>query len=702
MNLKFDKNNQRFICTTPNSSLFVYFSPIMQFVYPWFLWALAAISIPVIIHLFNFRRYKTVYFSNVKFLKEVQQETTSRNRLKHLLVLAARVLAIIFLVLAFAQPYLPGQKNTSAAGKKAVSIYVDNSFSMNATGSGTNLLDKAKLTAKEIANSYGAADEFQLLTNDFEGKHQRMVSRDEFLSMLQEVELSPTSRNLKDIAQRQSAALYQTGEQNKMVYLLSDFQQHMGTLQPDSAISYNLVPYKADEQANLFIDSAWFNEPVQIFNRTATLMVKVSNSGENAAENVRLSFKLNGQTKSMNELTIQPGSFVVDTFSFLLNQPNWNKAELTISDQPIVFDDSYYLAFNVHEKINVLCINNGVSNKYIDAFFSNKQEFQYTTFAESAFQGDMLNDAQFLVLENLPSISSTLATAANKFCADGGSVALFPAPAAETESYNRLLNSMRANSITGFTEQPQEVSGINMQENVFKDVFDKVPQNMSLPVANKYYTFTTSSATTEAHVLTLKDGASFLSKYSNGTGNFYVCAAPLNKECSDLPVHALFVPLLYKMSIGSLGKNVIATFAGSAERVEVKGTAGSKEAVYKVSGQGIEFIPEQYASGNKVLLGISEQIKKAGFYTVSNNMASETQTIAINFNRKESVLKFFDAFQLQQQYLGNNIHIVNGAGANVASVVSELHRGTSLWKWCIMAALIFLATEILLLRFWKT
>src|SRR5436190_4688502 len=104
----------------------------MQFYYPAFLWALTALAIPVVIHLFNFRRYKTVYFSNVKFLREVKEETTSRSRLKHLLVLASRLLAIAFLIMAFAQPYIPNKSNKFGGGKKYVSVYVDNSFSMNA------------------------------------------------------------------------------------------------------------------------------------------------------------------------------------------------------------------------------------------------------------------------------------------------------------------------------------------------------------------------------------------------------------------------------------------------------------------------------------------------------------------------------------------------------------------------------------------
>ena len=60
----------------------------MQFVHPSFLWALGLLAIPIIIHLFKFRRFKTVYFSNVAFLKQIQQESTNRNKLKHLLVLS--------------------------------------------------------------------------------------------------------------------------------------------------------------------------------------------------------------------------------------------------------------------------------------------------------------------------------------------------------------------------------------------------------------------------------------------------------------------------------------------------------------------------------------------------------------------------------------------------------------------------------------
>ena len=78
----------------------------MSFAYPEFLFALAAISVPIVIHLFNFRRFKKVYFSDIRFLKDVEIETKSRNKLKNLLILLSRILAITFLVMAFAKPVI--------------------------------------------------------------------------------------------------------------------------------------------------------------------------------------------------------------------------------------------------------------------------------------------------------------------------------------------------------------------------------------------------------------------------------------------------------------------------------------------------------------------------------------------------------------------------------------------------------------------
>ena len=167
----------------------------MQFLYPSFLFALAALAIPIILHLFYFRRFKKVYFTNVRFLKEVKEETSARSKLRNLLVLLMRLLAITFLVLAFAQPFIP-QDVEVKKGEKAVSIFVDNSFSMSALSQDVPLLDKAKQRAREIVQAYAVDDRFQILTNDFEGRHQRLVSKEDALGLIDEIEKTPGVKEL--------------------------------------------------------------------------------------------------------------------------------------------------------------------------------------------------------------------------------------------------------------------------------------------------------------------------------------------------------------------------------------------------------------------------------------------------------------------------------------------------------------------------
>nr|MBA3901205.1 BatA domain-containing protein [Bacteroidota bacterium] len=125
----------------------------MKFLFPTFLFALFAIAIPIIIHLFNFRKFKKIYFTNVKFLKEVKQETQSKSKLKHLLVLCTRILAITFLVFAFAQPFIPSENSNAVIGDKVVSVYVDNSFSMQAQSEQGGLFEESRRRAREISDA---------------------------------------------------------------------------------------------------------------------------------------------------------------------------------------------------------------------------------------------------------------------------------------------------------------------------------------------------------------------------------------------------------------------------------------------------------------------------------------------------------------------------------------------------------------------
>ena len=132
---------------------------------PQILYALLALAIPIIIHLFNFRKHEKVYFSSIRFLEEIKTQNKKKRNIKNLLILLSRIFALLFLILAFAKPYIPNENNSDE--KNNIFIYIDNSFSMNAISEDGRLLDIAKNTSNDVINTFPKTTKFYLLTNDF-------------------------------------------------------------------------------------------------------------------------------------------------------------------------------------------------------------------------------------------------------------------------------------------------------------------------------------------------------------------------------------------------------------------------------------------------------------------------------------------------------------------------------------------------------
>jgi len=675
----------------------------MQFLYPTFLFALAALAIPIILHLFYFRRFKKVYFTNVKFLREVKEETSARSKLRNLLVLLMRLLAITFLVLAFAQPFIP-QDAEVKQGRKAVSVFVDNSFSMTALSQEAPLVERAKQRAREIVNAYGVEDEFQVLTNDFEGRHQRLVSKEDALGLIDEIEISPATRNLSTVLTRQQQAL-NTGQADiQTAYLISDFQENTVDLETfqDTTLEVNLVPLQAVQERNVAVDSAWFEAPVQMLNQTNSLLVSVRNYSDEEADNVRVSIRYEGQTKPVGTMTIPARSAVVDTVPITILRTGWHDAELTITDYPVQFDDKYYFSFNVAEVIRVLIINEGSQNRYLEAAFNGIPNFEAISQSRQNLDYSNFGSYQMIVLNDLQSISSGLASDLNEYVNSGGNVLVFPDRNADLPSYANFLNSFPANEYATFEQQERNVGSVNTEEFVFGDVFENQSANLRLPTTTGNFQFNRANASREEQLLTYRDGNAFLSKFEVGQGNLYVCAAPLNEEYSNLAQSGeIFIPMLYKMAISSNRARQIAYTIGRDEVIEADHFVNSTDMVYKLRGESGEFIPEQRIIGSKAFLGIGNQVLEAGFYDLFLTQDTILAEYAFNFDRKESALDYIPADELDDR-VSANINVLDVMEETVLTArIEERSQGIVLWRWCLILALLFLAAEVLLLRFWR-
>ena len=677
----------------------------MQFLYPSFLWALLALAIPIIIHLFYFRRFKKVYFTNVKFLKEVKEETSARRKLKNLLVLLMRLAAIAMLVLAFAQPFIP-QNVAVQKGDKSVSIFIDNSFSMNALSQDVPLIEKAKQRAREVVNAYAVEDRFQILTNDFEGRHQRLVSKEDALTLIDEIKPTPSVKEISKTLTRQLQALNTSNLENKSAYIISDFQKNITDFQnfSDTTMEVNLIPLQSVQEKNISIDTAYFDSPVQMLNQTNTLVIRVRNYSDEAAENVRLSLRHEGQTKPVGTLTIPARSSKTDTINITVLRTGWHEAELSITDYPVQFDDTYFFSFNVAKEINTLVINEAQGNKYLDAAFGGISYFKVTNQPSRSLDYAKFPTYQLIVMNGLTNISSGLASELQQYVRSGGNLLVFPGVNANINNYKSFLHDFPANELVNLEREEHKVSDVNTEEFIFKDVFENKTSRLKLPVTKANYKLTNYGGRGEERLLSYRNGSPFLSKYRKEQGNLYLCAAPLDEEYSNLVRNAeIFVPMLYKMAISTAKDIRIAYTIGKDDVLESSNLfSGTGEMVYKLKGKSEEFIPEQRVVGSKVILGVNNQISEAGFYNLFLNPEETLDKFAFNFDRKESNLDYYNQTDLEE-VVGNQAQIIEGTNAvDLTQVIGERSRGIVLWRWFVIAALAFLVLETLLLRLWKT
>jgi len=609
------------------------------------------------------------------------------------------------LVFAFAQPFIPVDTAVKK-GQKSVSLFVDNSFSMNALSEDVPLIEKGKQRAREIIKAHNDEDEFQILTNDFEGRHQRMVSKEDALALVDEIKTSPSVRALSNVVARQKQVLNAPDADNNIHYLISDFQKNITDIQnySDTTGEVNLVPLQSVQEKNISVDSCWFDAPVQMVNQTNKLVIRVRNHSDTPADNLRLSLQYDGQEKPVGTLSIPANSYVIDTVALTIQRTGWHEAKIAVTDYPVQFDDHYFFSFNVAEVIKVLSINEVQANKYLNAAFTGVPYFSIDNKGSQNLDYSQFSSYQMIVLNELNAISSGLAFELNQYTKNGGNLLVFPSRNANIATYKGFLNAFQANQLVALEQQEKEVGRVNYEEFVFKDVFEGRRANVKLPVTQVNYKLTTFGRSKEEKLLTYRDGTSFLSKYRFDKGNLYLCAAPLEENYSNLVKNGeIFIPMLYKMAISTAKSQRIAYTIGKDDFLEADNQqlTGGNETVYKLKGTAEEFIPEQTKIGAKIILGVYDQVKTSGYYDLFLEEGETKAKYAFNYDRKESKLDYWNEADLATE-IGPNVTVLTAnSDTDYEQLIGERNQGIPLWRWAVIAALVFLGIEGLLLRFWK-
>jgi hypothetical protein len=553
-----------------------------------------------------------------------------------------------------------------------------------------------------------------ITTNEFEGRHQRWVSREEFLQLIDEIQATPAVRTISEVTGRQNESFIDAPGQAKISYLISDFQLTMADFEhvaSDSLVTVWLVPLQAVRTENLYIDSCWFVSPVHQLNQGVKLIARIVNDSETNYEKVPLKLSVNGKQKTLASFNIQPGTFHDVELPFTNYEEGIQSGTLEISDYPVIFDDQMFLTYNVAGSIPVLSINGQEESPYLNSLFGKDSAFLFVNNSLKNIDYNRLRDYELVILNELDELSSGLTQELTVYLENDGTILIIPSPKADIASFRDFLSSVGSNYYTGFVTEETRVTALDLKNPVFADVFEKTGvsdhnlENTDLPAVKAFYDISRQLQSSQMVVMSMLNGKAFLTRESSGNGQVFLLAVPLEEPFSNFARHAVFVPALYRIALLSAASDPLYYIIGRDSKIELSNTyinGDNTLRIASVSGD-FEFIPGQQNLNKKLNLRIYNQIQKAGNYKLLKN--NETlKGLSFNYNRKESAMKFAgqsDLEELVRRYSVDNVKILADKGKPLSETIKDMNQGTRLWKLFIILALVFLAIEIFLLRVWN-
>ena len=664
----------------------------MEFIYPQFLYALALIAIPILIHLFNFRKFKTVPFSNVTFLKSVKEKTKSQSQLKHLLILFSRILTIAFIVLAFSQPYISFDENQTKTGKQAVSIFVDNSFSMDGENESGRLLQSAIQKAQSIVESYSANTDFYIINNTLQSKHQRKQGKEEALNSLNGISSTPFTPKLSQVFNRQKQALEKSEAEQKDLYLISDFQESIFDINlkdEDSLLSIRLLPLNAYQYNNVFVDSCWLNTPNPRQQSNLTLYARLKSSMAEEKE-VSISLEIDGQ-----QLAIANSKFINETIielNFSCENTGWYNGKLNVQDYPITFDDELFFSFEIKDQIEVCHVYDNSPHVSLKQLFEKDATFNYTTQNISQLNFDQLQNSALLILDGIKELSSGLQQSIRSGLNKGQSILIFPSEEINLESYKQFCAAFSIDYYESLIDESVNINLIVLEHNLFQGVFEKTSDRMSFPEIERFFSISQLNNTNANPIVLFDNKRSFLNEYAISNGKLYLSSVGLDDSFSNLSKHALFVPLTYNIASYSGGSQRLFYSIGQ-DKIPFNGSSFSYP--LKLKKDNFEYIP----NSSKSNLFLDDQLIEAGHYAIYDNENTLCGQLAFNFNRLESQLQMVESSTLKQlSQRHENIILLDELPERLDQYLQQLNTGWPLWIYAIIAALLFLFIETLLLR----
>ncbi len=655
-----------------------------------------------------------------------------RVRVKQILLLILRMLAIACLALAFARPTLLGGLG-GVLGKRAnssMAIVIDNSRSMQLRDAQGEYLDQAKELATALVEQTTGGDEiFIITTAQSELQATPYSLKNLAVDAVSDVTIQPAGSQLSAAWTKAAERLADASNLNKEIYLISDLQKKTFTDTTQSLASGDirtyLVPVGTRQHNNIAITDVEIVSRIIEVGQPVRLEATLVNYGEEVVEGYVASIFLDGERVAQASADLDPRIPKKLSFTATPQRRGWLSGVVQIEDDAFGSDNIRHFTLNVPEERQLLLVQGeGQQTDFLELALSpeltrGRVAFQVEKIAESALPMKRLGTYDAVVLVGVRSLSSGEITTLREYIAGGGGVLFFPGEGGIAQDYNGLFTALQGGQFSGFSgsltgqQRVASFDRIDLEHPLFEGVFDKQQgfrQQITVEDPLLYHTMNyTPSNGAENTLITLSNGFPFLQEIRFDRGGLLLLGVAPDPRWSDLPQRGLFIPLIYRcMYYLSSGESIAGDdfIIGRPGEIRIAGLPETASARL-ISPEGEEFVPEQRNLLGATLLQLDNTNETPGIYDVMNG-EQQVRRIAMNLDIEESdlaKLSSVEAAEHLEKTASGDVRLLDTAAAGGVSrameSLQEERSGIELWNVFLLLALIFLIAEMLVAKQWK-
>jgi hypothetical protein len=603
----------------------------MGFLAPWFLAGVAAVGLPIWIHLLKRHRTDPRLFPSLMLFEKREQSSVKHRRLEYLLLFALRALMILLIALLFANPFIK-RSVLAKDSKKLTVIAVDHSFSMRAG----NRLDQAKQEAQSVLSSVRPGEQAQVIAlgGRVQALTQPTTNTGELHAAISSIEPSDSRASFGELA-RYARTLSESVKMPIELHLASDLQK--------SAMPPGFADLRLDSNTKLVLhqigqaEPNWTVEnvvaPRRVYDPKRVRVVVTVTGFDAPAAKKTVSLMLNGKVLQTKTIDVPAGGRATAEFLGLDAPYGFSRGEAAIDGgDALPADDKFPFAVERADPRKVLFVDDGRHPRgqlYFRAALDASPDaaFQIESLHPEMAANQQLSNYAFVVLNDPSQLPPGFEDSLKHYVSGGGALLIALGPASAAMPKVPVLDE----SIETSSYAPRE-RGLFLSVSEI-DVGHPALRNVDRFSGVKFYQAIRVTPAKSQVLARLNDQTPLVLERQIGEGKVLVFASTFDNGENDLPVHAAWVPFIQQSALylGGGGAEQPVNLAVDSN-VELR-TGNNKGAAAEVLGPD----GKRLLSLEEAATATNFQLSNEGFFELKT-ASGRHSLIAAHADRRESDL----------------------------------------------------------------